>query len=320
MGNPSQDYVEMICSLYGSSYDDRIENTAPPTAGTTSRIPGDDWTPGTPANHKSLISFQRELAEQGIKLSTSKIKKILVTGGLWTTQQTRAIQELFSNYTASIDEGGQGMTEADAIRLIAKELEISVVSVSVSLPYSTVVYNLPEPSSNAMRCRRWKVRQATSQQQASEDGADDAEDKKRTTVETLQRCRGEGGETWKAALWRCVVAFEGHTFQTSGRESRPGISFSYMISRTADQKGGERRYSGENVDGYGNELWVTTSSGTADAQKLKKSISRSTVELGYRRAVEMHGVVKGPKSLNITGSASYLWAMLREFGMIKGEV
>lgn len=142
MGNPSQDYIEMICSLYGSSYDDRIENTAPPTAGTNSRIPGEDWTPGTPAAHKSLGAFQKELKEQGIKLSTSKIKKILVTGGLWTTQQTRAIQSMFAAYTSfphSVEDkedenGGQGMTEAEAIRRIAKELEISTVSVSVSPP------------------------------------------------------------------------------------------------------------------------------------------------------------------------------------------
>ena len=83
--NPSQDYIEMICSLYNDSYDDRIENTSPPTAGDTPRTPGDDWKPGAVASHKSLISFQRELKQQGINLSTSKIKKILITGGLWTT-------------------------------------------------------------------------------------------------------------------------------------------------------------------------------------------------------------------------------------------
>ena len=105
MTTPSQDYIDFICSLYGSSYDDRIENTSPPTAGDTPREPGADWMPGAVASHKSLISFQRELAEQGIRLSTSKIKKILVTGGLWTTQQTRTIQEMFRLYTGSLEEG-----------------------------------------------------------------------------------------------------------------------------------------------------------------------------------------------------------------------
>lgn len=67
MSTPTEEYISFICSLYGSSYDDRIENTAPPTAGGEDRIPGEDWAPGMMANHKSLISFQRELEEQGIK-------------------------------------------------------------------------------------------------------------------------------------------------------------------------------------------------------------------------------------------------------------
>lgn len=74
MTNPIEEYISFICSLYGSSYDDRIENSAPPTAGGEDRTPGEDWVPGVTANHKSLISFQRELEEQGIRLSTSRIK------------------------------------------------------------------------------------------------------------------------------------------------------------------------------------------------------------------------------------------------------
>ena len=60
--NPSSDYIAYICSLYNSSYDDRIENTAPPIAGGEDRTPGEDRLPGMTANHKSLISFQRELS------------------------------------------------------------------------------------------------------------------------------------------------------------------------------------------------------------------------------------------------------------------
>lgn len=311
MANPSSDYIDYICSLYNSFYDDRIENTAPPTAGGDNRTPGDDWMPGVPANHKSLISFQRELAEQGIRLSTSKIKKILITGGLWITQQTRTIQEMFMLYTSSLENDGKGLDPAAAIKRIADELEISTVSVSVSLPYMDVVYNLPEPSANAKRCRRWKERKAAS---GTSTKHDTTVDEKKVAVDALQRA---GEEDWKAALWRCVVAYEGHTFQTSGRGSRPGVSFSYMISRAADQKGGGRRYGGEAIPGYGNELWVTTQSGSEEETKLKKSISRSTVELGYKRAREMHGVVKGPKALGIPGGGSYVWAMLREFGVIE---
>lgn len=193
---------------------------------------------------------------------------------------------------------------------------------SPSLPYSTVVYNLPEPSSNAKRCRRWKERHQSSQLSSVETVEDVDEknteeyegvDKKQVAVEELK----VAGDDWKAALWRCVVAFEGYTFHTSGRGSRPGVSFSYAVSRPGGAGG--RHYEGTEIPGYGNELWVTTQSGSEEETKLKKSISRSTVELGYQRAAEMGGDVKGPKALGIPGGGSYVWAMLVRFGLIKKQ-
>jgi hypothetical protein len=297
--NPSSDYIDFICSLYNSSYDDRIENTAPPTAGGEDRTPGEDWAPGMTANHKSLISFQRELAEQGIRLSTSKIKKILVTGGLWTTQQTRTIQEMFGHYTGSLEEGGEGEDPAAAIKRIADELGISTVSVSVSLPYMDVVYNLPEPSANAKRCRRWKERKVTKLRNES----------------TGEVCQPE--EDWSLWLWKKVIEHEGKTFATSGRGQRPGVAFSYTVSRSGGAGG--RHYEGAEVEGYDNELLVTTNPNSSDTRKLKNSISRSTVELGYKRAREMDGSVPGPKALGIPGAGSYVFILLREFGVIKEQ-
>ena len=52
-------------------------------------------------------------------------------------------------------------------------------------------------------------------------------------------------------------------------------------------------------------------------KKLKKSISRSTINLAYQRAAQMDGVVKGPKALGISGAGSYLYPMLIRFGVIK---
>ena len=139
-----------------SGYDDLIEDTHPPTVGGMLCSPGDDWCPGMTANHKSLTVFQRELIGMGISLSTSKIKKILITGGRWTTQRSRSVQEAFARYTCPGSENEKGMTEAEAIRRISVEMGISVVSVSVNLPYSNVVYNLEQKSSNAKRCARYK--------------------------------------------------------------------------------------------------------------------------------------------------------------------
>ena len=45
---------------------------------------------------------------------------------------------------------------------IAAELKISKVSVSVNLPYSSVVYKLEERSRNACRCERYREKQKAS--------------------------------------------------------------------------------------------------------------------------------------------------------------
>ena len=57
-----------------------------------------------------------------------------------------------------------------------------------------------------------------------------------------------------------------------------------------------------------------------DVLFYQKSISRSTVDLGYRRAVELMntaGEVRGPKKLGIPGAGSYLYPMLIRFGVIR---
>ena len=143
--NPSRQFVDRICQLYGDSYDDREEDSSPG---------GLDWKPGQRSLHKSLISFQRELDELGIKLTTGKIKKILITGGCWTTERTREVQYLYEQYTEKKENGGQGLSHQAAVDAISSELELSVGMICMSLPYNRVVYTLDDKSSNAKRCDR----------------------------------------------------------------------------------------------------------------------------------------------------------------------
>ena len=142
MNTPSRDYIDMICRLYGDAYDDREED---------SRINGENWEPGRRAAHKSIRLFQAELREKGIDLSRSKIQKILITGGVWTTERSREILSLFESYTTE-----KKMTSAMAIRAIAKHLDISPVAVSINLPYQRVVYELYEKSRNALRIEKYR--------------------------------------------------------------------------------------------------------------------------------------------------------------------
>ena len=140
---PSKEYIDMICRLYGEKYDDREEDSAPG---------GLDWEPGKKAIHKSLAAFRKELAQKGIELSTSKIRKILITGGCWSTERSREVGYLHEDL---IDKN---FTEEEARKQIAKELEITPSMVSMLLPYDRVVYDVPGKSSNAVRCDRWRVR------------------------------------------------------------------------------------------------------------------------------------------------------------------
>ncbi len=83
-------------------------------------------------------------------------------------------------------------------------------------------------------------------------------------------------------LWKAVVAFQGYLFTTA-----KGLKFSYTV------KGGELYFS-----------------------RKEKSITISTVELAYKRAVEMGGIVTGPKKLGVFG-ASYLFSVFVRLGVIR---
>ncbi len=153
-------FVREICTLYGDRYDDRLEDSRPPIAGKKNgqpdrRLAGEDWEPGMPAAHKSLSAFQKELAEEySIRLSTSKIRKILISGGLWTTERSREVQALYAELTRS----ESGVSPEKAVRLISKELGISMPTVVMNLPYINGVNCLEPRSQNAKRCARYRAK------------------------------------------------------------------------------------------------------------------------------------------------------------------
>ena len=155
---PSMEYIDYICNLYADIYDDRMEDSRPPAAGDELRTAGEDWRPGQEAAHKSLNAFQRELKSKGIELSSSKIRKILISGGCWSTERNREIISLFEHYTADKADGGEGLKSEVAVKNIAADLNVSVATVSMNLPYQNVVYKLENKSSNAVRCARYKER------------------------------------------------------------------------------------------------------------------------------------------------------------------
>lgn len=124
----------------------------------------------------------------------------------------------------------------------------------------------------------------------------------------LQKAVEDGD--WSLPLWKAITLFQSYPFTTSSRGSKPGVKYKYLVSQETGSGG--IRYEGEWVEGYGNEMWITTSTG-----EKKKSISRSTVERALTVALELGGKVKGPKALNVPGAHSYLYPIFVRFGVIE---
>lgn len=87
----------------------------------------------------------------------------------------------------------------------------------------------------------------------------------------------------ESALWNVFLVFEGDTFETV-----KGLLFTYRVK--------------------GHELFV---------DRKEKSITRSTVNMAFRRVLQMNGEVSGPKKIGTFG-ASYIYAMFLRFGLING--
>ena len=225
----------------------------------------------------------KAIAEE-IEISPSKLRKLLITASV------RDGVTYYSSPTA--DMVLKLRSEGKSVQGIQESLGLSYTSVQGYLPHSKIIYSLDTMSSEAERIRLYRKRKKTVEELNAHLGLPDA----------------------SLYLWRTIIAFQGYPFTTSGRGSRPGIKFTYKVSKSGSAGG--RHYQGETVEGYGNELWIIRS-----GQRAEKSISRSTVDLALRNVLEADGYVKGPKALNIPGAHSYIFAMLLRFGVIrKAEV
>ena len=221
----------------------------------------------------------KAVAEE-VEISASKLRKLLITAGerdgvaYFISATADTILSLYHN-KATIKE-------------IMESTGLSYSSVQGYLPH-TQIYNLDTMSAECERIRLYRRRRAAVINLQTHLDLPDA----------------------SVFLWRCVVAFEGYPFSTAGRgkDKTGAVKFKYTVSRSGGAGG--RHYDGENVEGYGNELFITSG-----GEQLKKSISRSTVDLALKKAQEKQ--ISGPKALGLPGAGSYLYPMLMRFGVISG--
>ena len=102
----------------------------------------------------------RQIAKE-LDLSVSKVIKILITGGVYSSDICRKINQLHAS--------GKTILE------IQKSLNISRGSVQAYLPYKKCVYNAKELSLNAERIRRYRQRKRFKQIAISSGSGQDSE-------------------------------------------------------------------------------------------------------------------------------------------------
>lgn len=200
------------------------------------------------------------------------MRKILITTGDLHYPETKHIQRFLAS--------GLKMPA------VAEKMDMAISTVNSLTPYTKGVYKLSEVSAAAERTAIYRSRHNAVQMLRS----------------AIDAC-----EDWPLPLWNAICLFSGYPFTTSGRGKREGVKFKYSVSAPGGPGG--RKNDGPEVDGYANELWITTR-----GVDKKKSISRSTVERAFQTAVEIE--IRGPKALNVPGAHTYLFPIFMRFGFI----
>jgi hypothetical protein len=113
-----QELMTAVCDFYGDPVDDRKEEDL---------------------DHVSL----HDVAEQ-FNITVMKARKLLITGGLYSTVLSRKVQELHN----------QGLTVAQ----IMERTGLGRASVNSYLPYANIAYKLPDISITAERQKQYRVR------------------------------------------------------------------------------------------------------------------------------------------------------------------
>ena len=113
-----QELLTAVCEFYGDTVDDRKEEDP---------------------DHVSL----HDVADR-FNITVMKARKLLITGGLYSTSLSRKVQELHA----------QGLTVAQ----ITEETGLKRASINSYLPYTNIIYNLPDISIKAERQKQYRVR------------------------------------------------------------------------------------------------------------------------------------------------------------------
>ncbi len=165
-------FMDAVAAAYGEPYDDRTDNIS----------------------HPALSDLAKEF-----KTSTVKIRKILITRGLYSTEVIRKVIQL--------REQGQSIGE------ISKITGLKPAAVKASLPYEKGVYNIDPKTSLGIRVERNRKRKAVAE----------------NFRKLIDSCSDNDYSPCFDALWDCVVLYQGYPFMTSGRGGKGAVKFRYYL-------------------------------------------------------------------------------------------
>ena len=165
---------------------------------------------------------KQELIADEFSISRLKVRKILITTGDLHYVETEKINRLM--------KCGLKVPE------ISKQLKMARSTINSYVPYGKGIYKLSEVSAAAERTALYRIR--------------------KERVDELKKAIEVGD--WRDALWMCIIAFEKYPFFSTEHVSRSGIKFSYVVSKPGEFPSLGRRYRGNSVSGYGNELMISS--------------------------------------------------------------
>lgn len=143
----TEDLIKTACSLFGEPYDDRESSTSLFLS-----------PHGQKPEHVSL----RSVAES-IEISVVKVRKLLISGGFYSTSTSRRVQKLYNEAREAYLKRGMNPAHAEkhAVITVCEKTHLGRASVYSYLPFKNDAYGLDEKSPAAVRQERYRKRRAT---------------------------------------------------------------------------------------------------------------------------------------------------------------
>jgi hypothetical protein len=259
-----EEYLDCVADCFGEPYDDRENRT--------------DDAP-------SLRSVCDEFG-----ISIPKARKLLITAGVYSTEQSRRVVDLAAQ--------GKSIEEIGLLTGLKRS------SVSSYLPYKKYSYKMDEMSDTVELSRH------------AEDSRKYRERKKAVDElhEAIVKERVKKNIDTDAILWQAVIAYQGYPFHTSS-----GLSFSYTV-----KKNKESVYTGELEISRKEESKTLTKSSVLLAfhtvlEAMEIVLSKDgEIEADCETTTTLiTPEYKGPKAIGQIFGISYVYSLFWKLGLIR---